>query len=162
MGSFASACPGRLLAMKLTRRRDCKACSKATTYHSNVLQYRLDEGTHADHSCGTGGQTRGPAIRLSASRRPIDPEPARTVPRPGEPLLFERILLGADASFAGELTTWCEQNRVVDVFGLARNARLVEAIAVDLGLVRGRGGSIRSARPPLHRHLAGQGRSGHL
>jgi hypothetical protein len=44
-----------------------------------------------------------------------------------------RILLRADSGFAREaLMAWCEKNRVDFVFGLARNARLVEAIAVEL------------------------------
>jgi len=44
-----------------------------------------------------------------------------------------RILLRADSGFAREaLMGWCEGNRVDFVFGLARNARLVEEIAVEL------------------------------
>lgn len=44
-----------------------------------------------------------------------------------------RILLRADWGFAREvLMAWCEQNRVDHVFGLARNSRLVEEIAVEL------------------------------
>src|SRR5208337_3741071 len=44
-----------------------------------------------------------------------------------------RILLRADSGFAREaLMAWCEQNRVDFVFGLARNARLVEEISVQL------------------------------
>jgi len=44
-----------------------------------------------------------------------------------------RILLRADSGFAREaLMAWCEMNRVDYVFGLARNARLVEEIAVEL------------------------------
>jgi hypothetical protein len=44
-----------------------------------------------------------------------------------------RILLRADSGFAREsLMRWCECNRVDFVFGLARNARLVEEIAVEL------------------------------
>jgi hypothetical protein len=44
-----------------------------------------------------------------------------------------RILLRADAGFAREsLMSWCERNRVDFVFGLARNPRLVEEIAVEL------------------------------
>src|SRR3954466_15967906 len=43
------------------------------------------------------------------------------------------ILLGADSGFAREvLMAWCEKNRVDYVFGLARNDRLVEEIAVEL------------------------------
>ena len=44
-----------------------------------------------------------------------------------------RVLLRADSGFAREaLMAWCEENRVDFVFGLARNPRLVEAIAVEL------------------------------
>ena len=44
-----------------------------------------------------------------------------------------RILLRADFGFAREaLMAWCETNRVDFVFGLARNARLVEEISVEL------------------------------
>ena len=44
-----------------------------------------------------------------------------------------RILLRADSGFAREAPmAWCEQNRVDFVFGLARNARLVEEIAAEL------------------------------
>jgi hypothetical protein len=44
-----------------------------------------------------------------------------------------RILLRADSGFArDELMTWCETHRVDYVFGLARNERLVGAIADEL------------------------------
>ena len=44
-----------------------------------------------------------------------------------------RIVLRADSGFAREaLMAWCEANGVDYVFGLARNARLVEAIAAEL------------------------------
>jgi Transposase DDE domain group 1 len=44
-----------------------------------------------------------------------------------------RILLRADSGFAREaLMAWCEANRVDFVFGLARNPRLVEEIAIEL------------------------------
>ena len=44
-----------------------------------------------------------------------------------------RILLRADSGFAREtLMAWCEGNRVDFVFGLARNARLTDEIAVEL------------------------------
>jgi hypothetical protein len=44
-----------------------------------------------------------------------------------------RVLLRADNGFAREaLMAWCEANRVGFVFGLARNARLVEEISIDL------------------------------
>ena len=44
-----------------------------------------------------------------------------------------RILLRADSGFAREaLMAWCEKNKVDFVFGLARNARLVDEIYVEL------------------------------
>jgi hypothetical protein len=44
-----------------------------------------------------------------------------------------RILLRADAGFARDgLMRWCELNRVDYLFGLARNERLVAAIAIEL------------------------------
>jgi hypothetical protein len=44
-----------------------------------------------------------------------------------------RILLRADSGFAREaIMAWCERNRVDFVFGLARDARLAEELAVDL------------------------------
>jgi DDE family transposase len=44
-----------------------------------------------------------------------------------------RILLRADSGFCREaLMAWCEANRVDYVFGLARNPRLVDEIAVEL------------------------------
>jgi hypothetical protein len=44
-----------------------------------------------------------------------------------------RILLRADSGFAREaLMAWCERNRVDFVFGLARNARLVEELSINL------------------------------
>jgi hypothetical protein len=44
-----------------------------------------------------------------------------------------RIVLRADSGFAREaLMAWCEENRVDYLFGLARNARLVEEIAEEL------------------------------
>jgi hypothetical protein len=44
-----------------------------------------------------------------------------------------RILLRADSGFAREeLMAWCEEHRVDYVFGLARNSRLVDEIAIDL------------------------------
>ena len=44
-----------------------------------------------------------------------------------------RILLRADSGFAREaLMAWCEMNQVDFVFGLARNARLVEEVSVEL------------------------------
>lgn len=44
-----------------------------------------------------------------------------------------RIILRADSGFCREeLMSWCEKNAVDYVFGLARNARLVRAIGVEL------------------------------
>jgi len=44
-----------------------------------------------------------------------------------------KVLLRADSGFAREeLMTWCEANRVDYLFGLARNARLVDHIYIDL------------------------------
>jgi hypothetical protein len=44
-----------------------------------------------------------------------------------------KILLRADSGFArDELMAWCEANKVDFLFGLARNARLVDHIHVDL------------------------------
>jgi hypothetical protein len=44
-----------------------------------------------------------------------------------------RILLRADSGFCREaLITWCEQNRVDYLFGLARNKRLVDQIAPEM------------------------------
>jgi Transposase DDE domain group 1 len=43
------------------------------------------------------------------------------------------MLLRADSGFAREaLMAWCKMNQVDFVFGLARNARLVEEISVEL------------------------------
>ncbi|MGY4158003.1 hypothetical protein ACVINW_003845 [Bradyrhizobium sp. USDA 4461] len=50
---------------------------------------------------------------------------------------FVRILLRADSGFAREvLMTWCEQNRVDYLFGLARNTRLVAMIEEELATAR--------------------------
>ena len=47
-----------------------------------------------------------------------------------------RIILRADSGFAREqLMAWCETNNVDYVFGLARNARLVDAISPELDAV---------------------------
>jgi Transposase DDE domain group 1 len=57
-----------------------------------------------------------------------------------------RILLRADSGFAREeLMAWCEDNRVDYLFGLARNGRLVAAIASELGQAAEE--SRRTARP---------------
>ena len=48
-----------------------------------------------------------------------------------------RILLRADGGFAREaLMVWCEANRVDFLFGLARNARLVEEMAAEMTAAR--------------------------
>ena len=57
-----------------------------------------------------------------------------------------RILLRADSGFAREeLMAWCEDNRVDFVFGLARNARLVEEIYVELA--NAEEDALRTGRP---------------
>jgi hypothetical protein len=57
-----------------------------------------------------------------------------------------RILLRGDAGFAREeLMAWCEANRVDYLFGLARNERLVAAIAGELGLAQAE--SLKTGRP---------------
>jgi Transposase DDE domain group 1 len=67
------------------------------------------------------------------------------------------ILLRADSGFArAALMSWCEAHRVDDVFGLARNERLVGAIAADLALAEAeslaQGGAARGERH--HRNVA--------
>jgi len=60
-------------------------------------------------------------------------EVARIVGQIRESWPRAEILLRADSGFAREeLMVWCEANRVDYVFGLARNERLVGAIAEDL------------------------------
>ena len=57
-----------------------------------------------------------------------------------------RILLRGDSGFAREaLMSWCENNRVDFVFGLARNARLVEEIYVELANAEEE--ALRTGRP---------------
>jgi hypothetical protein len=57
-----------------------------------------------------------------------------------------RILLRADSGFAREaLMSWCEQNRVDYLFGLARNARLVDEIYVELAQAEEE--AVRTGRP---------------
>jgi len=57
-----------------------------------------------------------------------------------------RILLRADSGFAREnLMAWCEQSRVDYVFGLARNARLVEEIGAELAQAEAK--SKRTGKP---------------
>jgi Transposase DDE domain group 1 len=44
-----------------------------------------------------------------------------------------RIMLRADSGFAREaLMAWCEMHRIDYVFGLARNSRLLDALAIDM------------------------------
>ena len=71
-------------------------------------------------------RARWPRTRWPRTRWPRTRWPRTRWPR-------TRILLRADSGFAREaLMAWCEDNRVEFVFGLARNARLVEEIAVEL------------------------------
>lgn len=57
-----------------------------------------------------------------------------------------RILLRADSGFARDsLMAWCEANGVDFLFGLARNTRLVEEIAAELGEAEAR--SRRTGKP---------------
>jgi hypothetical protein len=57
-----------------------------------------------------------------------------------------RILLRADSGFAREaIMAWCEANRVEFAFGLARNARLAEELAIDLAWAEEEAG--RTGRP---------------
>lgn len=56
------------------------------------------------------------------------------------------IVLRADSGFAREpLMTWCEANRVDYVFGLARTARLVERLHIDLAWAEDEAG--RTGKP---------------
>ena len=74
------------------------------------------------------------------------------------------ILLRADFGFAREaLMSWCEANRVDYVFGLARNERLVGAIAADLALAEAEslaqgGAAVASPTSPGARSTAGAAR----
>ena len=57
-----------------------------------------------------------------------------------------RILLRADSGFAREaLMRWCEENRVDFLFGLAKNERLVAAIAGELA--KARAATLAASRP---------------
>ena len=61
-----------------------------------------------------------------------------------------RILLRADAGFAREaLMRWCELNRVDYLFGLARNERLVAAIATELQQAQQLSQATGQTGPPL-------------
>jgi hypothetical protein len=69
---------------------------------------------------------------IDASAGALD-EVARIVGRIRRRWSRVRILLRADSGFAREdLMAWCEANRVDYVFGLARNSRLLEELAIDL------------------------------
>jgi hypothetical protein len=71
---------------------------------------------------------------IDASAGAVD-EVARLVRRIRARWPRVRVLLRADSGFARDaLMAWCEANRVDFVFGLARNARLVEELAIDLAL----------------------------
>ncbi len=60
-----------------------------------------------------------------------------------------RILLRADSGFAREeLMAWCQANGVDFLFGLARNARLVEKLKTDLARVEEE--SLRTGKPARH------------
>jgi hypothetical protein len=60
-------------------------------------------------------------------------EVARIVARIRERWPRVRIVLRADSGFAREdLMAWCETHRVDYVFGLARNSRLLEELAIDM------------------------------
>jgi hypothetical protein len=57
-----------------------------------------------------------------------------------------RILLRADSGFVREeLMAWCEANKVDYLFGLARNARLVDQIAAELEQAKAK--SLRTGKP---------------
>ena len=57
-----------------------------------------------------------------------------------------KIILRADSGFCrDELMSWCEQNRVDYLFGLARNARLMRAIGAELRVAAGE--SRQTGRP---------------
>jgi hypothetical protein len=69
---------------------------------------------------------------IDASAGALD-EVARIVGRIRRRWSRVRILLRADSGFAREdLMAWCEANRVDYLFGLARNSRLLEELAIDL------------------------------
>lgn len=65
-------------------------------------------------------------------------EVARVIARIRERWPRVKIVLRGDAGFAREaLMSWCEENRVDYVFGLARNERLEKEIEGDLAVVAG-------------------------
>ena len=64
-------------------------------------------------------------------------EVARIVARIRKSWPKTRVILRADSGFCREPTmTWCEENGVDYVFGLARNTRLVKAIEYDMGMAQ--------------------------
>ena len=68
-----------------------------------------------------------------------------------------RIILRADSGFAREaLMGWCEANAVVYIFGLARNKRLVGAIAAELAAARRRRANKPASRRVTSRTLPGR------
>src|SRR5512133_954816 len=70
--------------------------------------------------------------KIDAAARAKD-EMARLVARIRRRWPKVRILLRADSGFAREeLMAWCEDSRVDYLFGLARNSRLLDEIAIDL------------------------------
>ena len=93
----------------------------------------------ATATCLSTCSAAGICWRPSSGRRDIDAsagsveEVARIVAQNSRRWPRTRILLRAHSGFAREaLMAWCETNRVDFVFGLARNARLVEEISVEL------------------------------
>ena len=93
-------------------------------------------------------------------------EVARIVARIRERWPRVRIVLRADSGFAREeLMAWCEANRVDYLFGLARNRRLLDEIAIELAGRRAntrrpasrRAGSRTSSMPPATAGAAGGG-----
>jgi hypothetical protein len=81
----------------------------------------------ADIDASPTGQARGLKAHGSVE------EVARVVARIRQRWPAVRLLLRADAGFAGEaLMAWCEDNAVDFLFGLARNSRLVDAIKAEL------------------------------
>jgi Transposase DDE domain group 1 len=81
-------------------------------------------GTCWPRSCG--GRTSTPPLRRGRSGARIVVRIRRRGPK-------TRILLRGDSGFAREvLMAWCEANRVDNLFGLARNARLEETVKAEL------------------------------
>ena len=90
----------------------------------------LSAAVHILRPASAGGQLRRSNIDASAG---AVEEVARVITRIRSRWPRARILLRADAGFAREaLMRWCELNRVDYLFGLARNERLVAAIATEL------------------------------